>query len=246
MYHEIYKIAGHIVEIHSLYEEVHRLCKEYRTEEPPEYKVVISAQDIRNEQEKSASNDKKEGNPVKIYSEEYLETLAVYRKITEYLIDRGIVLFHGSVVAVDGEGYLFTAKSGTGKSTHTNLWMQYFCGRSVMVNDDKPLLKVTKDGVFVYGTPWDGKHRLSSNVCVPLKAICLLNRGKENKIVCVEKKAIYPMLVQQIYRAQDALKLGKTLQLLELITENVGLYELYCNMETEAAKIAFKGMNGGN
>ena len=112
----------------------------------------------------------------KIENDEYLETLAVYRKIAEKMIDYDTILFHGSVIAVDGIGYLFTAKSGTGKSTHTRLWRELFGERAVMVNDDKPLIKVSENGIIVYGTPWDGKHRLSTNTFVPLKGICFMSK----------------------------------------------------------------------
>lgn len=75
------------------------------------------------------------------YSLSYLETLAVYRKIVTRLVFSDILLIHGSAIAVDGKAYLFTAPSGTGKSTHTRMWREYFKDRAVMVNDDKPLNK---------------------------------------------------------------------------------------------------------
>ena len=116
MYSGIYKIAERIIEIVSLYEEVHLLCKEYRCEGEIEVTIEINVTDILEEREKSVAEDKKEGLPIRQYPDSYLETLAVYRKLTEYLLDYNILLFHGSVVAMDGWGYLFTAKSGTGKS----------------------------------------------------------------------------------------------------------------------------------
>lgn len=116
------------------------------------------------------------------YTDAYLETLAVYRKIAEWMPMYNTLLFHGSVIAVDGKAYLFTAKSGTGKSTHTRLWREYFGERAVMINDDKPLLRITQEGVFAYGTPWDGKHRLSTNISAPLAGICILRRGNDNSI----------------------------------------------------------------
>ena len=100
-------------------------------------------------------------------------------KFTIRIADKVIydtILFHGSAVAVDGIGYLFTAKSGTGKSTHTRLWRELFGERAVMLNDDKPLIKVSENGIIVYGTPWDGKHRLSTNTFVPLKGICFMSK----------------------------------------------------------------------
>ena len=168
----VYRIAETNIEISSVYEEVHTLCRDYITNELPHLCVEITREDIEYEREKSAAEDIKEGIEVRAFTDSYLETLAVYRKIAGSLIDNDIILFHGSVVAVDGKGYLFTAVSGTGKSTHTRLWREYLGDRAVMVNDDKPLLKI-KDNVTVYGTPWDGKHHLSSNISVVLPIVSL-------------------------------------------------------------------------
>lgn len=90
--------------------------------------------------------------------------------------------FTCSAVALDGQAYLFTAPSGTGKSTHTRLWREVFGERAVMVNDDKPLIQVREDAIYVCGTPWNGKHNLDSNQKVPIKGICLLERGTVNHI----------------------------------------------------------------
>ena len=98
------------------------------------------------------------------------------------ILDRNCVLFHCSAVAVDGKAYLFTAASGTGKSTHTRMWRQHFGGRAVMVNDDKPILRIKDDGIYVCGTPWCGKHGLQTNVEVPVQGICILGGGEKNMI----------------------------------------------------------------
>ncbi len=156
------------------------------------------------EREKSAREDEIEGIPTtRQFSDSYLEELAVYRKIAEEMINYDTVLFYGSVIAIDGIGYLFTAKSGTGKSTHTRFWRKYFRDRTVMVNDDKPLIKITDSSVTAYGTPYNGKHRLGSNIFVPLKAICILTRSAENHINKIIGKQAYPMMLQQVYRPAD-------------------------------------------
>ena len=177
------------------------------------------------------------------YSDEYLETLAVYRKIAAGLLERDTLLFHGSVIAVDGVAYLFTAKSGTGKSTHTRLWQKQFGDRAVMINDDKPLLRLDEEGVTVYGTPWDGKHHRSTNTACPLKAICILTRSEVNHIQTMDKKNALPMLCQQSYRPADPAALRKTLSLVDRLGRSVKLYKLNCNMEPEAAQVAYDGMN---
>ncbi|HOC34777.1 MAG TPA: hypothetical protein PLH98_05080 [Ruminococcus flavefaciens] len=192
--------------------------------------------------EKSAHEDEVEGIPIRHFSDSYLEELAVYRKIAEQMIDFDTVLFHGSVVAVDGVGYLFTAKSGTGKSTHTRLWREYFGDRAIMVNDDKPLLHIGDIGVVAYGTPYNGKHRLGSNISVPLKALCILTRDNDNQIESITREQAYTMLLQQVYRPADILKMAKTLELVDRLADSVKLYLLGCNMDISAAKVAYKGM----
>lgn len=241
-----YLLAGLTVEISSLYEKVHTLCAAYRTEEAgtPDIAVCITQPDIDLEQVKSARELALEGHPAVRYSDVYLETLAVYRQIAERMPFFDRFVFHGSVVAVDGVAYLFTAKSGTGKSTHTRLWRELLGERAVMVNDDKPILQVEKDGVFVYGTPWDGKHRLSNNIVVPLKAVCILERAEENRIREISRAEAMPMLLQQAYRPADPAALARTLQLIDRM--NVKFYRLSCNMDLSAAELSYRTMSAGS
>ena len=237
-----YKIANKVVEVTSIHAEVHKYCADYLTDDQADYSVTTTQADIDFEREKSAREDEIEGIPIRHFSDSYLEELAVYRKIAEQMISYDTILFHGSVVAVDDVGYLFTAKSGTGKSTHTRLWREYFGDWAVMVNDDKPLLKITDSGVIVYGTPYNGKHRLGNNISVPLKAICILTRDTDNHIEPITRNQAYTMLLQQVYRPADMLKMAKTLELVDRLADSVKLYRLSCNMDISAAKIAYEGM----
>lgn len=237
-------MAEKVIEVNSIYERVHTYCKDYRTEEAPDYSVTISQADIDFEREKSAREDVVEGRAVRHFPDDYLEELAVYRKIAEKMLDFDTILFHGSVITVDGEGYLFTAKSGTGKSTHTRLWRELLGDRAVMVNDDKPLIRITAEGVTVFGTPYNGKHRLGCNIAVPLKALCILTRAEENTITKITRAQAYTMLLQQVYRPQEAARMTKTLALVDRMAETVGLYRLGCNMDISAAEVAYHGMKG--
>lgn len=239
----LYKIAEHTVKIVSLFEDVHNMCRDYSVScGDPEFIISVSHADIEAEREKSENEDLLEGIPVRHFSAAYLETLAVYRKLAVSLLDDDIILFHGSCVCVDGEGYLFAAKSSTGKSTHTSLWREVFGNRAVMVNDDKPLLKIGENSVTAYGTPWCGKHNLGNNICVELKAVCLLERGEQNKIVRITAQEAYPMLFQQSFKPNDTVLMIKTLNLLDRLKKSVGLYKLTCNKNPQAATIAFEGM----
>ena len=237
-----YKIADKVVEVTSIYDEVHEYCTDYLTDEPADYSITTTQADIDFEREKSAREDEIEGIPARHFSDSYLEELAVYRKIAKQMISYDTILFHGSVVAVDDVGYLFTAKSGTGKSTHTRLWREYFGDRAVMVNDDKPLLKITDSGVIAYGTPYNGKHRLGTNTFVPLKAICILTRSAENHIEAIRREQAYTMLLQQVYRPADSILMMKILTLIDRLGDCVKLYKLGCNMDISAAKVAYEGM----
>jgi energy-coupling factor transporter ATP-binding protein EcfA2 len=239
----VYELGGKRICINSVYDEIHKLCRQYSADAgEADFLVETSLEDIAFEREKSRQESEYEGLREKDYDEPYLETLAVYRKIAERMPDYDTMLFHGSCVAVDGSAFLFTAPSGTGKSTHTRLWRQLLGERAIMVNDDKPLLKVTDEGVIAYGTPYNGKHRLGTNTSVPLKAICILTRSADNHIEAITREQAYTMLLQQVYRPADMLKMAKTLELVDRLADSVKLYKLGCNMEISAAQVAYEGM----
>lgn len=237
-------IAGRKIRIRALYEYAKEFCRNYLTEGEPDFDVEIAPADIEFEREKSAREDVVEGRPVREHNADYLETLAIYRKIVEKMLDYNAFLFHGSAICMDGKGFLFTAKSGTGKSTHSRIWRRVFGEEVTVVNDDKPLLLVGEDAVMICGTPWDGKHRRSTNIMVPLKGIAILERGEDNEITPVDASTALPLLLQQSYRPADPAALMKTLKLLEQVMNKVGLYRLKCTISREAAYVAYNGMKG--
>ena len=179
---------------------------------------------------------------MRTWGEAYLEELAVYRQIAERMPAYDTFLFHGSAVSVDGLGYLFAAKSGTGKSTHARLWEELLGDRLAYVNDDKPLIRVTAEAALVYGTPYDGKHRRSTDTAVPLRAVCFLRQGAENVIREIDARTAFPRLLQQTYCPQDREALRRTMGLLQALTERVRFYELACNMDQGAARVAYEAM----
>ena len=242
-----YIIAGVAVEIVSIYENIHQLCAAYRCadETPVQMSVHITQLDIAAEQEKSNEEAAREGLPIVTHAAAYLETLAVYRNLAkQMMMEHDVLLFHGSAIAVDGQAVLFTAKSGTGKSTHTRLWREMLGQRCVMVNDDKPLLRIREEGTLVCGTPWNGKHNLGTNCTVPLRAICILERGEQNSIEKLLPKDALPMLIQQSYRAENATAMLQQLKLIDKMAKTVSFYRLRCNMEPEAARVSYDAMLG--
>lgn len=238
------KIAGRTALVRANFPGTRDHCRDYLCDDAPDFTVGITMRDILFEREKSEQEDRLEGIPVRSFSDAYLETVAVQRKIAEHLFDYDTLLFHGSVVAVDGEAFLFTAKSGTGKSTHTRLWRQVLGDQAVMVNDDKPFLRMTEQGVLACGSPWNGKHGLGSNRSVPLKAVCILERGEENRIRLITPKEALPMLLQQSNRPMDRSLLPKYLELLDRLAGCVEFYRLACNMDPGAALVSYRAMSG--
>lgn len=231
-------LADIIIRIEPIYDYIKEYCRGYIVDGKEEFTVRTEPKDICYERERSI----KDG--LINLSDEYLETLAVYRKIVEKLPQFHILLFHASAIAVDGTGYLFTAKSGVGKSTHSRLWREYLGERAVMINDDKPLVKVTDTEVTVYGTPWNGKHRLGTNMSVPLKAVSVLIRERDNRIEEIKPEEVYGMLLQQCYRPIDQEAMRQTLFLVDKWMKLTKFYKLECNMEPEVAKMAYLAMKG--
>ncbi len=108
------------------------------------------------------------------------------------------VLFHSAVISLDGRGYMFLGKSGTGKSTHARLWLQNIPGTELM-NDDNPAVRVKPDGTaVVYGTPWSGKTPCYRNVSAQLGGIVLLSQAPYNRITRLNGIGAYAAVVPSI------------------------------------------------
>ena len=229
----VYRLAD--VPVRAVFQHAYmtQMCQGYETDEPAELTSEVTAEDIALEREKSEAPD--------AYTDAYLETLAFYRKFVTAVSDRDILLFHGSAVSFDGGAYIFTAPSGTGKSTHTNLCAALYKERFFYINDDKPLLRLIDGCWYVYGTPWDGKHRLSTNTRAPLKGICFLERGPSNHIVRAGSAEMFPRLLGQTFRPSEPTSLAKVLSL-SMILSRTPLWKLSCTISREAAELSLPTM----
>ncbi len=237
------KIAEITVQINALFESTKTFCENYLTDSEPDFSIEITEDDIKFEREKSRECDLKNGRNIARFSDSYLETLAVYRKIAEELPFFDAFLLHGSAISVDSKGYIFTAKSGTGKSTHTNFYRVNFGDRVLVVNDDKPIIRIIDNKVYVCGTPWSGKNNLDNNIMVELNGLCSLKRGKENEIHEITATEILEVVLAQSYRPMKIESMSKFLSVLSVFLERVRVYELACNTDPSAATVSFNGMN---
>ena len=233
-----YKIADVVFDAEFNYAYTADLCKNYVYEgqEPSTFFIKVTHQEIANE----VADSEEVNYP------EYLESLAVYRKFLAQLLPLGGTIIHSSAIAVDGKAYLFTAPSGTGKSTHASLWRELLGEKAVMVNDDKPVIRLIDGDFYVYGTPWNGKHSLDTNCSVKIKAICKLDRAKENSISRLESKEVLPMLLTQTLRPTNLGDYDKLLNLLQELMNRVDFYHLKCNKDISSAELSYKEMSKEN
>lgn len=223
-----YKIAGLTVGMDT-FGKTMKQAEKFEAEQSEEFDVVVSSEALPvQEWEKNFTPE----------SAEYMKTgMDFYNKILHF---DGMML-HSSAVVLDGYAYLFTAASGTGKSTHTKLWCDNFDG-AVILNDDKPVMKLENGIWYAYGTPWSGKTDLNLNLRVPLGGIAVLERGTENSIERISgKRAVYAVLNQTI-RSYDAALRMKTIDLISDLLEKVPVWLLRCNTEKDAAVLSKEAM----
>lgn len=168
---------------------------------------------------------------------EYLATGVLFAR--EMLAFDGLYL-HSSAIILDGKAYLFSAPSGTGKSTHTEKWIRLFGAR--YLNDDKPALRLVNGVWMAYGTPWSGKHDLSENIGVPLGGITVLRRGEENSIEPMEPARALPYLMSQSIYQLPREHMEKQLDLMDRLLRDVPVWMLFCRNDDEAARVSYAAM----
>ena len=239
------EIAGIPVEIRCRFSQNEAFFQDYLTEKEPLFSLEVKEDDLGKTQEKIDFLEKLAGYAPLQRTDVVLENVAIHTLLAEALTEYDVLLMHGSALCMEGEAYIFTAKSGTGKSTHARLWREVFGNRVWMVNDDKPMLKVAEEGVTVYGSPWKGKHGLGRNASAPLKAIVKLERAEENRIIPLSAADAYPTLFAQCFSSEKPAVARRIAEMERLILNIVPFYRLDCNMDPDAAKVAYEGMNQG-
>lgn len=236
------KLADIPIQVTCQYDTTKEFCRDYLSDKTTEFSVELTEKEVTLEREIAKEQDIRDGVQLLFYPDEYLETVALYRKLAEPLLQHNCLIFHGAAVAVKGYAYLFTAKSGTGKTTHAKLWLKNV-QHSYILNGDKPLIKLENGSIMLCGTLWRGKENYGVNEILPLKAICVLERDKMNHIEQISASEAFPLLYQQSHHCGGFEGMEKTLELLESIAQGVRLYRLGCNMEDEAAMVSYSAMS---
>lgn len=238
----IYRIADLNVEINPKFEMSKKRLESYAVEENCAEKADIVDIEISVSDDEIAERCKLSDN----LSAQSAEDVLILSKFCNSVLDgfNGF-FFHSSSLALDGEGYVFSAVSGTGKSTHTALWRKHFGDKVTMINDDKPIIRKLGNRFYVYGTPWMGKANIGTNAKVPVKAVYIIERAKENRAVKVLPSQVMKQLLEATVIDVERSRMEKLLELLDEFFSTTPLFLLGCNMEENAVLTAYNAANGG-
>ena len=246
--HLKYRIAELNIEIECLYCNAFyvfdQYCSWFNT---PDIKITISQSNVEEEllnhpEIKSPDIFVDNKNVAVTYDYGCLEPYVALKQLANDVINFNTSLMHGSVVAKDGYAYMFSAPSGVGKTTRTRLWLDLYPD-SIVVNGDKPLIKVTSSEILACGTPWCGKEGWNTNTMVPLRAIFLLERAEEGEESTCEEVSLgkaFPFLLQQTHRPENPDLMRKTLQLLKSLDGKVKIYKFRSTPTAESVRLAYE------
>lgn len=161
-----------------------------------------------------------------------------------FITTQGFLGLHASAINFNNEAILFSAPSGTGKSTQANLWSQVF-PNVIYINDDKPLLKWENDQFYVYGSPWSGKNSINNNIKIPLKALIFLQQGQENIVEEMEDNDKLVYVIRNMHRPQEQETYEKLLDTINDLIKHTPIYLYHCNMELNAVTTLYQKLYGG-
>lgn len=154
----------------------------------------------------------------------------------------GIVI-HASTIDWNGKGIIFSAPSGTGKSTHVKLWQEFFGDQVIVLNDDTPAVRFKDGKPYVFGTPWSGTSNIHCNQAAPLSAIFLLEQAPQNSLQQLKPiEAIQGLMPRVFFPYYDAEMMNTALIIFEKIVSSVPVFLLKCRPDKEAVELVYQWM----
>ncbi len=231
----IYDIAGLRIEIKNKCTYTTRFCAKYLSDDQEtSADICAMVTDEEFAEEKKLSSQ---------FSDGYIENICLYRSICRQIPLLNRMLLHAAILEYNGKAYAFLGKSGTGKSTHTGLWLKYVPS-SKIVNGDKPILEYTENGFVAYGTPWMGKEGLGEKTSAPLCGLCFLEQAKENSICRLNAAEVSARLFGQVLLPEEEENVVATLDLVDKMICLIPAFLLKCDISEEAVSVAFEALTG--
>lgn len=231
------KVADLLIRIEHRYSYIEEQCREWICADPegePDIVARATEEEIRKEQEQD-----EEG----CFSPGLCESICIYRNIAGKLTAFSAFVMHGAVVELDGQAYVFAAKSGVGKTTHTRRWISHFEGRARYINGDKPLMRWMDGHLYACGTPWMGKEKYGCQGKAPVRAFCFLEQAKENQIRRADDREVVDRLFHQVLLPSEPSAAVSFMNMMDAMVRKIPFYILQCNISDEAVKLAYETMN---
>ncbi len=232
------RIAGVIIGIEPLNEGFYEFCKDYISDEEADFVLRATEADLAEEQKKVAAYMDGE-----IYEGLELEKLWMYRQIAETIPKYEAFLIHATAIRVDRKAYLLIGPSGAGKTTHARLWKKYLGERMLMINDDKPIIRLYDGRFYACASPWSGKDRWMNNIDAPLHAIIRIKQAEQNRIEEVPDEDIWEVLMNQIYKSSKHDTMQRIMNTVEQMIKDIPTFNMECNTDEDAARLAFETVN---
>lgn len=236
---QVYRIAEMNIAVEPRFAYTTKYLADYAVDDS-DYDLFVSVTDemIAYEQELNVKIHGREMN------EALCEAVAILRVICDDIIHRGGFFLHCSCLRYKGRAIIFTAPSGTGKSTHAALWKAHFGDAVEMINDDKPLVREKDGGFVIYGTPWRGKHSRGANISAPVGAIFFLCQSPDNYVKPLDCFTALSLLMQQTVLPRGKDDTSALLDMLGRLLESTPLFRLGCNISDEAVQTAVSAVDG--
>lgn len=159
------------------------------------------------------------------------------------LLEYNGMFLHSSTVVVDGKAYSFSAPCGTGKSTHTGLWLKLFGDKAFIINDDKAAYRKIDNKYYVYGTPFSGKNEINANTRAELAGICFVEQAEHNSIERIPMDDAVSLIISQTVRPGIPQRMEMMCDFIDELIQNIPIYRLKCNMELDAARLSYETMS---
>jgi len=231
-------IADFKIEIENCFDYIYKSIKKYNYDNV-DFKIKNTKTEISNLVDKNS--------PIDYMG--YIEHIETYKKLAEWLPLHDAFVLHSACFDVGGEGVVFAAHSGTGKTTHMLLWQKLLGDKMTIVNGDKPIVRFFEDEPnvpYAYGTPWNGKERLGCNMRTPVKHICFIERSENNYVEKLEPSEIIDLIFNQVYMPKDPIAVANTMGLINRFINCCSIWKIHCNMDISAAEVAYNNIFGNN
>jgi hypothetical protein len=170
--------------------------------------------------------------------DQYNSFLSMGIAFRNFLITKNGLQIHCSSIGYKDKGLIFSAPSGTGKSTHVRLWKELYKEDVTIINEDRPAIRYINDAPMLCGTPWSGTSDNFANKIVPLTGIVMIEQAPVNSLERLSGSQVIQLLMPRCFLPYfDAVLMGKAMTTLERLVKDVPVYLLKCRPDYEAVEL---------